>query len=56
MLTHAIDAYLAIRRTAGFQLGASEGLLRLFAEFATTHGESYVSAQRAVEWAGQADH
>jgi integrase/recombinase XerD len=53
-MTKAIDAYLAVRRAAGFQLGITEVLLRHFAEFAAGHGETRVTAQRAIEWAGQA--
>lgn len=54
MLTAAIDAYLALRRAAGFQLRVSEVLLRRFAEFAALHGETHVGAQHAIELAGQA--
>jgi integrase/recombinase XerD len=54
MLTCAIDAYLAVRRAAGFQLHMSEVLLRHFAKFAAAHGDTHVSSARAVTWAGQA--
>jgi integrase/recombinase XerD len=54
MLMCAIDAYLGIRRAAGFQLGMSEVLLRHFATFAAAHGDTHVSAPRAITWAGQA--
>ncbi len=53
MLTAAIDAYLAIRRIAGFQLQVAEGLLRDFASFAAARGERHVRTQSAVEWAAQ---
>lgn len=54
MLNPTIDAYLALRRAAGFQLGMSERHLRSFARFANAHGDSHVRADRAIEWAGQA--
>lgn len=54
MLNRAIDAYLAVRRAAGFQLNISERLLRSFARFAAAHGDTHVRALRAIEWAGQA--
>jgi len=54
MLSAAIDSYLAVRRAAGFQLRVPESLLRSFAAFAATHDEHYVTAQRAIQWAGQA--
>jgi len=50
----AIDTYLAVRRAAGFQLHMSEVLLRHFAKFATTYGDTHVNASRAITWAGQA--
>jgi integrase/recombinase XerD len=54
VLTHTIDAYLAVRRAAGFQLHMSEVLLRHFARFAAVHGDTHVAASRAIAWAGQA--
>lgn len=54
MLTDTIDAYLAVRRAAGFQLHMSEVLLRHFASFAAAHGDTYVTTPRAIAWAGQA--
>ena len=42
MLTQTIDSYLAIRRPAGFQLRVAEGLLRSYARFAATRGETHV--------------
>jgi integrase/recombinase XerD len=54
VLMGAIDAYLAVRRAAGFQLHMSEVLLRHFAKFAITHGDTHVSTSRAITWAGQA--
>lgn len=54
MLMPAIDAYLAIRRAAGFQLRVTEGFLRNYARFATAHGDTHVRAQTALEWAALA--
>jgi integrase len=53
VLMCAIDAYLAVRRAAGFQLNMSEVLLRHFAKFAAAHGDTHVSTPRAITWAGQ---
>jgi len=54
MLTPTIDSYLAIRRAAGFQLRAAEGLLRNYARFAATRGETHVRARTALDWAALA--
>lgn len=54
MLTPAIDAYLAIRRTAGFQLEVAESLLRNYARFANERGETHVCIQTALQWAALA--
>ncbi|QUN30612.1 tyrosine-type recombinase/integrase [Cupriavidus sp. KK10] len=54
MLTPAIDAYLAIRRSAGFGLRVAEGFLRNYARFATARGETHVREQTALEWAALA--
>ena len=50
MLSAAVDSYLSSRRAAGFQLNDHEGILRDFARFATTKGESNVRAQTVLEW------
>ena len=50
MLSNAIDDYLVIRRTAGFQLRVAEYRLRSFARFATERGESHVLRQTAIQW------
>lgn len=54
MLTPAIDAYLAIRRAAGFELRVGESLLRHFARFAVERGDSYVCSETAIAWAALA--
>ncbi len=47
----AVDAYLALRRTAGFAMQTAEYLLKSFAVFATTRGESHVRVRTAIDWA-----
>jgi integrase/recombinase XerD len=54
MLTPAIDAYLAIRRSAGFGLRVTEGFLRNYARFATARGNTHIREQTALEWAALA--
>ncbi len=51
MMTPLVDAYLALRRTAGFQLQAHEYHLRNFVKFATERGETFVRTQSALDWA-----
>jgi integrase/recombinase XerD len=51
MLMSAVDAYLAIRRAAGFALIPIEGYLRAFARFATAHGDTHVVVRTAIDWA-----
>ncbi len=50
MLSAAVDAYLAGRRAAGFQLRDHEGMLRDFARFASAKGDAVVRAQTVLEW------
>lgn len=54
VLTRAIGGYLAIRRSAGFELRISEALLRGFAKFAAARGETHVRARTAIAWASEA--
>ena len=54
MLMQAVDAYLTIRRAAGFALTSIEGYLRQFAGFATTRGETHVVTSTAIAWASLA--
>lgn len=54
MLNQAIDDYLKIRRTAGFELKVDEGLLRNYARFAAARSETHVRRQTAIDWAAQA--
>jgi integrase/recombinase XerD len=47
----AVDAYLALRRSAGFAMSNAEYLLKSFADFAAARGESYVRTRTAIDWA-----
>jgi integrase/recombinase XerD len=51
MLMQAVDAYLAVRRTAGFALVPIESHLRHFARFATARGDTHVVTTSAIDWA-----
>jgi len=42
MLTQAVESYLALRRAAGFAFRSQGSLLKSFAAFSETRGESYV--------------
>lgn len=54
MLMQAIDAYLTLRRAAGFDLRNTERLLRNFARFAAAHGDTHVRTQTTIDWAARA--
>lgn len=54
MLIDAIGSYLSVRRAMGFELRETERLLRRFAAFATTRGDTHVRTQTAIEWASGA--
>ncbi|MDZ4252044.1 MAG: tyrosine-type recombinase/integrase [Sulfuritalea sp.] len=49
----AVEAYLALRRTAGFAMCNVEYLLRSFARFAAARGEQHVRATTLIDWASQ---
>jgi integrase/recombinase XerD len=49
----AVEAYLALRRTAGFAMSNAEYLLRSFARFAAARGERHVRATTLIDWASQ---
>jgi len=53
-MSPVIDAYLALRRSAGFALSNEEYLLRSFARFAAERGEGYIRAATAIAWASEA--
>jgi integrase len=50
----AIEAYLAVRRAAGFALGNTEYLLRSFARFATAQKQTHIRTATVIRWASQA--
>lgn len=52
MLSRAVEAYLAIRRAAGFALRCEGFHLHSFAAFSEARTPRYVSAAIAIEWAG----
>ena len=49
----AVEAYLALRRRAGFALINDEYWLRSFATFAAERGEHHIRAATAIAWASQ---
>jgi integrase len=49
----AVEAYIGLRRTAGFAMSNAEYLLRSFARFAAARGERHVQATTLVDWASQ---
>ena len=49
----AVEAYLALRRTAGFAMSNAEYLLRSFARFAAARGQRHVRATTLIDWASQ---
>ena len=54
MLAAAVDAYVAIRRAAGFTFRSEARQLASFAAFSEARAESRVRASLAIEWAGLA--
>ena len=54
MIMQIVDAYLSIRRHAGYELQVPEYLLRSFARFAAAHGQSYIKTSTVIDWASQA--
>jgi integrase len=49
----AIEAYLALRRAAGFTLSNTEYLLRSFARFAADRQEAHIHVTTALDWASE---
>ena len=49
----AVEAYLALRRTAGFAMSNAEYLLRSFASFAAARKERHVRSTTLIDWASQ---
>lgn len=54
MLAQAVESYLVVRRACGFELKSEGNLLRSFAAFSDTKGQSQVCSETAIEWAGLA--
>lgn len=54
MLKQTLDAYLAVRHAAGFELRVPAILLRSFVRFAQDRGHSHVTTQTAFDWAAMA--
>ena len=54
MLAHAVEAYVAVRRAAGFAFKSEASLLKSFAAFSETRGEAYGRGPIAIAWAGWA--
>ena len=52
MLIDAVKSYIAVRRSAGYQVNALEGYLNNYALFATELGDDFIVAQTAINWAG----
>lgn len=52
-MKQAIEDYLAVRRTSGFELANDDYLLRSYARFAAERGESRVRTATAITWAAR---
>jgi len=50
-LGEAVDTYLALRRSLGFELRRTESLLRRFVSFAEHEGAHFVTIDLALRWA-----
>jgi integrase/recombinase XerD len=50
-LIRLVEAYLALRRAAGFKLDTVAYGLRSFSRFAAARGEAFIRADTAIEWA-----
>ena len=46
-----VEAYLATRRAAGFDLSNAEHLLGSFVRFAAKRNETHIRAESAIDWA-----
>ena len=54
MLNEAVESYLELRRSAGFELRHDRILLRSFARFASECGQTHVVSETVIEWSAQA--
>ena len=50
-MLNTVEAYLRLRRAAGFDMTMAEYLLKSFSGFATDRGDTHVHAQTAIDWA-----
>jgi len=55
-LRAAIDRYLALRRSVGFELTIARGLLRRFADFADRERAAFVTTGLVLRWAATFGH
>jgi integrase len=46
-----VEAYITLRRAAGFDMKNAECLLKNFARFAAERGQTHVNGQTAIDWA-----
>lgn len=54
MLSTAIEAYIALRRTLGCSYERTASSLRRFARFATERGDTFIRADTVIEWSRSA--
>ncbi len=54
MIMDGVDAYLCVRRAAGFELGVPEYLLRSYARYADERSQIYISTQSVIDWSSLA--
>jgi integrase/recombinase XerD len=50
-MLNTVEAYLGLRRAAGFEMKTAECLLKSFAGFAAGRKETHVHTQTAIDWA-----
>lgn len=54
MLSDCMNAYLSLRRAAGFKLDTVERHLRSYVSFATSRGDTHVVGSTVIDWAAAA--
>jgi integrase/recombinase XerD len=54
MLARAVESYLSVRRTSGFQLKDPALHLKSFAAYSDQLSQHYVNSKTAIDWAGKA--
>jgi len=54
MLNDCMNAYLSLRRAAGFKLHTVEKYLQSYVNFATSQGDTHVVSKTVVDWATKA--